>query len=43
MLRLGVDNADARSWDDEAITARVGAFIDTEILSRRAPGLTEGS
>ncbi len=35
VLRLGVDNADARSFDDEAIRARVGAFIETEILAGR--------
>jgi benzoyl-CoA reductase/2-hydroxyglutaryl-CoA dehydratase subunit BcrC/BadD/HgdB len=35
ILRLGVDNADARSWDDEAIRARVGAFIEQDILARR--------
>jgi len=35
VLRLGVDNADARSWDDEAVRARVGAFIETEILAKR--------
>ncbi len=35
ILRLGVDNADARSWNDEAIRARVGAFIEEMILSRR--------
>ena len=35
VLRLGVDNADARSWDDDAIRARVGAFIETEILAPR--------
>ena len=37
VLRLGVDNADARSWDDEAIRARVGGFIEDEILARRPP------
>jgi benzoyl-CoA reductase/2-hydroxyglutaryl-CoA dehydratase subunit BcrC/BadD/HgdB len=35
VLRLGVDNADARSWDDEAIRARVGAFIEQDILAKR--------
>ncbi len=35
ILRLGVDNADARSWDDEAIRARVGAFIEQDILAPR--------
>ena len=35
VLRLGVDNADARSWDNDAILARVGSFIETEILARR--------
>jgi benzoyl-CoA reductase/2-hydroxyglutaryl-CoA dehydratase subunit BcrC/BadD/HgdB len=39
ILRLGVDNADARSWDDDAIRARVGAFIENDILAR--PGQTE--
>jgi benzoyl-CoA reductase/2-hydroxyglutaryl-CoA dehydratase subunit BcrC/BadD/HgdB len=35
ILRLGVDNADARSWDDEAIRARVGDFIEQRILAPR--------
>ena len=35
VLRLGVDNADARSWDDAAIRARVGTFIEDEILAKR--------
>lgn len=35
ILRLGVDNADARSWNDEAIRARVGAFIEQMILARK--------
>jgi benzoyl-CoA reductase/2-hydroxyglutaryl-CoA dehydratase subunit BcrC/BadD/HgdB len=41
VLRLGVDNADARSFDDAAIRARVGGFIDNEILARR-PAAPEG-
>ncbi len=38
VLRLGVDNADARSWDDAAIRARVGSFIEDEILAKRTQG-----
>ncbi len=41
ILRLGVDNADARSWDDEAIRAKVGHFIETEILAKRGEAKTE--
>lgn len=36
VLRLGVDNADARTWNDEAIRKQVGDFIETQILARRA-------
>jgi benzoyl-CoA reductase/2-hydroxyglutaryl-CoA dehydratase subunit BcrC/BadD/HgdB len=35
VIRLGVDNADARSWDDEAIRKRVGEFIENQILAGR--------
>lgn len=35
VLRLGADNADARAWDDDAMRARVGAFIENDILARR--------
>jgi benzoyl-CoA reductase/2-hydroxyglutaryl-CoA dehydratase subunit BcrC/BadD/HgdB len=35
VLRLGVDNADARSFDEAAIRERVGRFIEDEILARR--------
>ncbi len=35
VLRLGVDNADARAWDDEVIRARVGDFIENTILAHR--------
>lgn len=38
VLRLGVDNADARSWDDEAIRRQVGEFIETKILGARKTG-----
>ena len=34
-LSLGVDNVDARSWDDAVVSARVGAFIEGEILAKR--------
>jgi len=43
VLRLGVDNADARSFDDAAIRARVGGFIETEILARRDGGVPSAS
>ena len=36
VLRLGVDNADARTWNDEAIRKQVGEFIETKILAARA-------
>ena len=35
VLRLGADNVDARSWDDEAMRARVGTFIEQGILAKR--------
>ena len=38
VLRLGVDNADARTWDNDAVVARVGEFIETQILARRKSG-----
>jgi benzoyl-CoA reductase/2-hydroxyglutaryl-CoA dehydratase subunit BcrC/BadD/HgdB len=41
VLRLGADNTDARTWNDEAIRAQVGAFIEREILGRRAQGETD--
>lgn len=31
VLRLGVDNADARSWNDEAVRARVARFLAEEV------------
>jgi benzoyl-CoA reductase/2-hydroxyglutaryl-CoA dehydratase subunit BcrC/BadD/HgdB len=31
VLRLGVDNADARTWDDASIIARVTRFIEDEV------------
>ncbi|MFC3068901.1 2-hydroxyacyl-CoA dehydratase subunit D [Phenylobacterium soli] len=34
-LSLGVDNVDARSWDEDAIRARVGDFIEAEVLAKR--------
>lgn len=36
ILRLGVDNTDARTWNDEAIRLRVSEFIETSILEPRA-------
>jgi benzoyl-CoA reductase/2-hydroxyglutaryl-CoA dehydratase subunit BcrC/BadD/HgdB len=36
VLRLGVDNADARSFDEAEIRARVGRFLEDEVLPRRA-------
>ncbi len=38
VLRLGADNVDARSWDDEAMRARVAAFIEQEILPKQTTG-----
>ena len=35
VLRLGADNVDARSWDDKAMRARVGTFIEQKILAKR--------
>lgn len=35
ILRLGVDNTDARAWDDEAIRERVGRFLEEEVLARK--------
>jgi benzoyl-CoA reductase/2-hydroxyglutaryl-CoA dehydratase subunit BcrC/BadD/HgdB len=43
ILRLGVDNADARTWDDAAIRARVSAFIEDEILAKRDGGRPAGA
>jgi benzoyl-CoA reductase/2-hydroxyglutaryl-CoA dehydratase subunit BcrC/BadD/HgdB len=34
-LELDVDNADASSWDDAAVRARVAGFIEREILAQR--------
>ncbi len=42
VLRLGVDNADARSFDEAAIRARVGEFIETKVMSRGAAALEGG-
>lgn len=36
LLRLGVDNADARSWDDAAITKRVEQFLEEEVKPAKA-------
>lgn len=36
VLRLGVDNADARSWDDEAIRARVERFLAEDVEPAKA-------
>jgi benzoyl-CoA reductase/2-hydroxyglutaryl-CoA dehydratase subunit BcrC/BadD/HgdB len=36
VLRLGVDNADARSWDDAAIRARVERFLADEVEPAKA-------
>ncbi len=34
MLRLGVDNVDARGWDDEAVKARVEQWLKDEVEGR---------
>jgi benzoyl-CoA reductase/2-hydroxyglutaryl-CoA dehydratase subunit BcrC/BadD/HgdB len=31
LLRLGIDNVDARGWDDEAVRARVETFLKDEV------------
>jgi benzoyl-CoA reductase/2-hydroxyglutaryl-CoA dehydratase subunit BcrC/BadD/HgdB len=36
VLRLGVDNADARTWNDDAIRRQVGEFIESRVLRARA-------
>lgn len=36
VLRLGVDNADARSWNDDAVRARVERFLAEEVEPAKA-------
>ena len=35
LLKLAVDNADARSWDDAAVKHTVAEFIEQQILAKR--------
>jgi benzoyl-CoA reductase/2-hydroxyglutaryl-CoA dehydratase subunit BcrC/BadD/HgdB len=35
LLKLAVDNADARSWDDAAVKNTVAEFIEQQILAKR--------
>lgn len=35
LLRLDVDNADARTWDDATVRQRVSEFIEQQILAKR--------
>jgi benzoyl-CoA reductase/2-hydroxyglutaryl-CoA dehydratase subunit BcrC/BadD/HgdB len=35
LLKLAVDNADARSWDDTAVKNTVADFIEQQILAKR--------
>jgi len=34
-VSFDVDNADARSWDDATVRARVSEFIERQILAKR--------